>query len=49
MHYEFSVHITKDEPIDRKKLMDKFTNFLTSREPVGIHLRPVPVALQGPV
>jgi hypothetical protein len=36
--FEFVIHITKN-PFGRKKLPDKFAEFLAAREPVDVHLR----------
>ena len=37
-HFEFVVHITTD-PFGRKKLPDKFAEFLDGREPAEVYLR----------
>jgi hypothetical protein len=37
-YFEFVIHITKN-PFGRKKLPDKFAEFLAAREPVDVHLR----------
>jgi hypothetical protein len=38
MHFEFVVHIIED-PLGRKKLLDKFDEFLAGREPASVNLR----------
>jgi hypothetical protein len=38
MHFEFVVHITED-PLGRKKLLDKFAEFLAGRQPASVNLR----------
>jgi hypothetical protein len=38
MHFEFVVHITEDT-LGRKKLPDKFTEFLADQEPGPVNLR----------
>jgi hypothetical protein len=37
MHFEFVVHITED-PLGRKKILDKFVEFLPDQEPTSVNL-----------
>ncbi|XP_051230192.1 B3 domain-containing protein Os03g0212300-like [Lolium perenne] len=38
MYFEFVVHITED-PHSKKRVSDKFAEFLAGREPAEVHLR----------